>query len=63
MITFRIKDQKEATKIHDALIGTPEYINSKIVLSEMTDGSGRFELFIGDENNNNIIVNIGKIFK
>jgi len=54
MITLRM-NKETATRVHDALVGTPEYINSRIVISEMKDGSGRFELILGDENNNDLV--------
>ena len=56
MITLRM-NKETATRVHDALVGTPEYINSRIVISEMKDGSGRFELILGDENNNDLVAN------
>jgi hypothetical protein len=61
MITLIIKNKKDAEKVHRALIGTPEYVNSKIVISEITDGSGRYELIFGDENNSNITAMLGEI--
>ena len=61
MVTLRIKNQKIAAKVHEALIGTPEYVNSKIVISEMKDGSGRYELIFGEENKNDITANFGDI--
>lgn len=56
MVTLRLKNKKIAEKFHKALIGTTEYVNSKIVISEFKDGSGRYDLIFGDENNNDLTV-------
>ena len=61
MLTLRIKNQKIAAMVHESLVGTPEYVNSKIVLSEMKDGSGRYELIVGEENKNDLTANLGDI--
>lgn len=56
MLTIKIHGNELAEKIHLSLVGTPAYINSDIVLTDM--GNSDYELYVGDENDDNLILSI-----
>lgn len=59
MLCLVIKDCQDnktdaMKKIHEALIGTPGYINNEIVLTEEPKGTDRFMIIIGNDNDKDI---------
>ena len=57
MLTIKIHGEELAEKIHLSLAGTPAYIDSDIILTDMGNYSD-YELYVGDENDNNLIISI-----
>ena len=56
MLTIKIHGEELAEKIHLSLAGTPVYIDSDIVLTDM--GNSDYELYVGDENDDNLTLSI-----
>jgi len=56
MLTIKIHGEELAEKIHLSLAGTPAYIDSDIVLTDM--GNSDYELYVGDENDDNLTLSI-----
>ena len=57
-ITVKCKDQEEMFKareiMHNALIGSPGYINSEIAICDNDEDSTSFHLFVGETNDDNV---------
>ena len=45
---------KEMTKFHEALVGSPAYVNSEIAICET--GEDEFTLVIGNDNDNDLTI-------
>lgn len=60
MIHFEIKgDLDFADKLFEALVGSPAYVKSEIVLNNDRAGTiGIIDLYVGNNNNNDITVRV-----
>lgn len=61
-ITFKHNDHaammQQQTKMHNALVGSPAYINSEIILCENPNDPTEFSLIVGENNDSNVQMNI-----
>ena len=61
-ITFKHNDHaammQRQTKMHNALVGSPAYINSEIILCENPKDPTEFSLIVGENNDSNIQMDI-----
>lgn len=61
-ITFKHNDHaammQQQTKMHNALVGSPAYINSEIILCENPNDPTEFSLIVGENNDSNIQMDI-----
>ena len=59
-ITFKHNDHaammQQQTKMHNALVGSPAYINSEIILCENPNDPTEFSLIVGENNANNLLL-------
>lgn len=55
MIEIKFNDRTVMEKFHEALVGSPAYINSEIAICEEQEG---FVLIVGNENDNNCNVEV-----
>lgn len=56
MIEIKFGDRLVMEKLHNALVGSPAYINSEIAIVE--DGDDGFILVVGNPNDHNIKVDV-----
>ena len=61
-ITFKHNDHaammRQQTKMHNALVGSPAYINSEIILCENPNDPTEFSLIVGENNDSNVQMDI-----
>lgn len=61
-ITFKHNDHaammQQQTKMHNALVGSPAYINSEIILCENPNDPTEFSLIVGENNDSNVQMDI-----
>ena len=61
-ITFKHNDHaammQQQTRMHNALVGSPAYINSEIILCENPNNPTEFSLIVGENNDSNVQMDI-----